>query len=111
MAKISEIGGKRVPFLRSSVWRMALGMKHLTTHWQVGDGREQALADQVTAATPGDLDDAIRAVDDFCYPQSVMMNVGGDKGEILDAPSGERRRHACSSWAPTADIARCAPCG
>jgi catechol O-methyltransferase len=86
VAKIAEIGGKRIPFLRWSVWRMVLGMKHLTTHWQVGDGREQALADHVTAtATPGDLDDAIRAVDDFCYRQSVMMNVGDEKGEILDS--------------------------
>ena len=24
-------------------------MKHLTTHWQVGDGREEALADHVLA--------------------------------------------------------------
>jgi catechol O-methyltransferase len=86
MPKISEIGGKRIPFLRWSVWRMVLGMKHLTTHWQVGDGREEALADHVIAnAAPGDLDDAIRAVDDFCYRESVMMNVGDEKGEILDA--------------------------
>jgi catechol O-methyltransferase len=86
VAKLSEIGGRRVPFLRWSVWRMVLGMKHLTTHWQVGDGREQALANHVTAtATPGDLDGAIRAVDDFCYGQSVMMNVGDEKGELLDA--------------------------
>jgi catechol O-methyltransferase len=86
VSKLSEIGGRRVPFLRWSVWRMVLGMKHLTTHWQVGDGREQALADHVTAtATPGDLDHAIRAVDDFCYRESVMMNVGDEKGEILDA--------------------------
>jgi len=86
MQKISEIGGRRVPFLRWSVWRTVLGVKHLTTHWQVGDGREQALADHVTAtASPGDLDDAIRAVDDFCYRESVMMNVGDEKGELLDA--------------------------
>ena len=86
MPKISEIGGKRVPFLRWSVWRMVLGMRHLTTHWQVGDGREQALADHVSAtATQGDLDGAIRGVDDFCYRESVMMNVGDEKGELLDA--------------------------
>ena len=47
MAKLTEIGGRRVPFLRWSVWRMVFGMKHLTTHWQVGDGREEALADYV----------------------------------------------------------------
>ena len=58
----------------------------LTTHWQVGDGREEALAEHVTStAAPGDLDDAIRAVDDFCYRRSLMMNVGDEKGELLDA--------------------------
>ena len=65
---------------------MVLGMKHLTTHWQVGDGREEALADFVEAeARPGDLDAAIAAVDRFCYERKVMMNVGDEKGAILDA--------------------------
>jgi catechol O-methyltransferase len=84
--KLSEIGGRRLPFLRWSVIRMALGMKHLTTHWQVGDGREEALAAYVDAnAGKGDVDHVISVVDDFCYRQSVMMNVGDEKGEILDA--------------------------
>jgi catechol O-methyltransferase len=83
---LKEIGGKRVPFLRWSFWRMALGARHLKEHWQVGDGREEALAERVTStATPGDLDDAIRAIDEFCYGQSIMMNVGDEKGELLDA--------------------------
>lgn len=86
MSRLSEIGGRRVPFLRWSFWRMAFGFKHLTTHWQVGDGREQALADHVTSTAPkGSLDAAIGAVDDFCYGQSIMMNVGDEKGELLDA--------------------------
>ena len=86
MPRLAEIGGKRLPFLRWSVLRMGLRMKHLTTHWQVGDGREEALAEHVTAsARPGDLDGAIRAVDEFCYGRSIMMNVGDEKGEILDA--------------------------
>ena len=80
----SEIG-RRLPFLRWSVWRMAFGAKNLLTNWQVGDGREEALARHVTAhARRGDLDDAIRAVDDFCYREAIMMNVGDEKGEILD---------------------------
>jgi catechol O-methyltransferase len=84
--RLTEIGGKRLPFLRWSFVRMGLGLKHLTTHWQVGDGREEALAAHVTStAAPGDLDDAIRAVDEFCYRESIMMNVGDEKGEILDA--------------------------
>ena len=83
--KLTEIGGKRLPFLRWSAVRMMLGMRHVTTHWQVGDGREEALAAYVERhARPGDLEDAIRAVDEFCYQQSVMMNVGDEKGAILD---------------------------
>ncbi len=86
MARLLELGGKRLPFLRWSFLRMVLGTKRLTTEWQVGDGREQALGDHVLAnARAGDLDDAIRAVDEFCYEQSFMMNVGDEKGEILDA--------------------------
>jgi catechol O-methyltransferase len=84
--KLSEIGGRRLPFLRWSFVRMVLGMKKLTSEWQVGDGREAALADYVVAnARPGDLDDAIRAVDEFCYEQKFMINVGDEKGAILDA--------------------------
>src|SRR4051812_11423439 len=65
---------------------MAVGTRHLLKHWQVGDGRELALAGDVTSnAAPGDVDDAIRTIDEFCYGQSIMMNVGDEKGEILDA--------------------------
>ena len=39
-----EIGGKRLPFLRWSVLRMLFGMRRLMRDWQVGDGREEALA-------------------------------------------------------------------
>jgi catechol O-methyltransferase len=85
MTKLSEIGGKRLPFLRWSVVRMILGARHLVTKWQVGDGREEALARHVAAhAREGDVGDVIRAIDDFCYHQSLMMNVGDEKGEILD---------------------------
>ena len=85
MARLAEIGGRRIPFLRWSVWRMILGAKNLRTHWQVGDGREAALERHVVSrAAPVDVDDAIRAIDAFCYGQSVMMNVGDEKGEILD---------------------------
>jgi catechol O-methyltransferase len=84
--RLSEIGGRRLPFLRWSALRMVLGMRHLTSHWQVGDGREEALADYVVTETrAGDLDAAIAAVDRFCYERSVMMNVGDEKGAILDA--------------------------
>jgi catechol O-methyltransferase len=84
--RLSEIGGRRLPVLRWSFIRMMLGSKRLTTEWQVGDGREEALAQYVTSnAAPGDLDSAIATVDEFCYAQSFMINVGDEKGELLDA--------------------------
>ena len=56
MRDILEIGGRRLPFLRWSVLRMALGGRNLLKNWQVGDGREEALAEYVVAnARPGDL--------------------------------------------------------
>jgi catechol O-methyltransferase len=85
MRNILEIGGKRLPFLRWSVLRLLLGQRKLTRDWQVGDGREEALAKYVVAnARPGDIDDVIRVIDDFCLNRSVMINVGDEKGEILD---------------------------
>jgi catechol O-methyltransferase len=77
---------KKIPFLRWSFWRMAFGMKHLLTRWQVGDGREARLADYVEArARRGDAADAIRIVDEYCYNQSFLINIGDEKGLILDA--------------------------
>jgi catechol O-methyltransferase len=85
MRRLSEIGGRRLPFLRWSFLRLALSGKRLTTEWQVGDGREQALADYVAEhARPGDPDDVIRVIDEFCYERSFMINVGDEKGKILD---------------------------
>ena len=86
MTRASELGGKRLPFLRWSLVRMLLGMRRLTTEWQVGDGRELALARYLEAeARHGDLHDAIRVIDDFAYRRSFLINVGDEKGEILDA--------------------------
>jgi len=77
---------RRFPFLRWSFIRMGLGMKRLTTEWQVGDGREEALRDYVLAEVPaGDLDAAIAGVDEFAYNRKFLINVGDEKGEILDA--------------------------
>jgi catechol O-methyltransferase len=38
----------------------------------------------VANASRGDPDDVIRVIDDFCLNRSVMINVGDEKGEILD---------------------------
>ena len=85
MRSLLEIGGRRLPMLRWSAVRMVVGMRKLAREWQVGDGREAALEEFVLShARAVDLDDAIRAVDEFCETRSVMMNVGDEKGEILD---------------------------
>ncbi len=86
MPTLVEIGGRRLPFLRWSFLRLIVGIKRLTTEWQVGDGREEALATHVTShARAGDVDDVIRVVDEFCYTRSYMINVGDEKGALLDA--------------------------
>lgn len=78
--------GKRFPFARWSFLRMAIGMRRLTKEWQVGDGREAALQRYVLAnARPGDLEDAIRTIDRFAYDESFLINVGDEKGALLDA--------------------------
>jgi catechol O-methyltransferase len=76
----------RLPvFFRWSFIRMLLGMKRLLREWQVGDGREEAAARWVVAHAPaGDLDAVIRAVDEFAYKHKFLINVGDEKGAILD---------------------------
>jgi catechol O-methyltransferase len=83
---VRESVGKRFPFARWSVLRMGLGARGLLKNWQVGDGREAALQRYVLGnARPGDLDDAIRAIDRFAYSKSFLINVGDEKGALLDA--------------------------
>ncbi|HSV37799.1 MAG TPA: O-methyltransferase [Nocardioidaceae bacterium] len=86
MRRITELGGRRAPFLRWSALRMVFGGRSLLKNWQVGDGREQALFEYVEKhASRGDATDVVRVIDEFCYRQSIMMNVGDEKGELLDA--------------------------
>jgi catechol O-methyltransferase len=85
MPGLIEQAGRRFPFLRWSVLRLMLA-RNLTREWQVGDGREQALGEYVAEhARQGDIDDVIRVIDEFCYRRSFMINVGDEKGELLDA--------------------------
>ncbi|MFD6159745.1 O-methyltransferase [Nocardia sp. NPDC060256] len=75
----------RLPFLRWSIIRMGLGMGSLLRTGQVGDGRERALLEHVRAtATAGDPDSVLAAIDDFARNRSLLMNVGDEKGLILD---------------------------
>ncbi|GFG48917.1 SAM-dependent methyltransferase [Mycolicibacterium agri] len=77
---------RRLPFLRPSVWRLGLGMRRFVKTGQIGDGREEACAAYVEAnARRGDLDDVLAAVDTFATQKAMLVNVGDEKGELLDA--------------------------
>jgi catechol O-methyltransferase len=77
---------QRVPFLRWSFWRLAIGARNITKTGQIGDGREAAAADYVVAnARQGDIDDVIATIDKYAYEKSFLINIGDEKGELLDA--------------------------
>jgi catechol O-methyltransferase len=80
---------QRVPLLRWSFWRMTLTMgvlRNAGRTGQIGDGREAAAADYVLShARQGDIDDVLAAFDTFAYHKSLLMNIGDEKGRLLDA--------------------------
>jgi catechol O-methyltransferase len=80
---------QRIPLLRWSVWRLAVGARNITTTGQIGDGREAAAADYVIGnARRGDIDDVLATIDRFAYEKSMLINVGDEKGALLDAAVG-----------------------
>jgi catechol O-methyltransferase len=77
---------RRLPFLRSSFWRLAVSMPHFVRTGQIGDGREEACAAYVEAnAQRGDVDDVLATIDTFATEMSMLVNVGDEKGALLDA--------------------------
>lgn len=71
--------------LRWSFWRMVAGQHNLPVTGQIGDGREAALTDFVLdQARPGDIDDVLATIDRFAYTKSFLVNVGDEKGILLD---------------------------
>ncbi|OBB29058.1 SAM-dependent methyltransferase [Mycolicibacterium peregrinum] len=77
---------QRVPLLRWSFWRLALGSRNLTRTGQIGDGREGAAVRYVLAnARRGDIDDVLATIDRYAYTESFLINVGDEKGKLLDA--------------------------
>ncbi len=77
---------QRLPLLRWSVWRLALGGRTFARTGQFGDGREAAAAEYVEShARRGDVDDVLAAIDRFAYEKSILINVGDEKGALLDA--------------------------
>lgn len=76
---------RRLP-LRWSLVRTGLAIRRFNTTGQVGDGRESAAADYVeTHARPGDVDDVLATIDRYAYDKSFLVNVGDEKGALLDA--------------------------
>ncbi|WP_036466749.1 O-methyltransferase [Mycobacterium genavense] len=76
---------RRVPLLRWSVWRMAAGIHNISTTGQIGDGREAAAVDYVVNnARAGDIDDVLATIDKFAYEKAILINVGDEKGLLLD---------------------------
>lgn len=72
--------------MRWSVVRMGIGMRSYNSTGQFGDGREAATVDYVlNHARAGDVDDVLTAIDKFAYEKSMLINVGDEKGELLDA--------------------------
>ena len=72
--------------LRWSVLRTGAGIRKFNTTGQLGDGREAAAADYVEAnARRGDIDDVLSAIDRYAYEKSFLVNVGDEKGVLLDA--------------------------
>jgi len=76
----------RLPILRWSLLRTGLAIRRFNSTGQVGDGREAAAADYVEAeARRGDVDDVLAVIDRFAYEKSFLVNVGDEKGALLDA--------------------------
>ena len=77
---------QHLPLLRWSVLRTGIGIRNFTKTGQIGDGREAAAADYVEAnARRGDVDSVLAAVDEYAYAKSFLVNIGDEKGELLDA--------------------------
>ncbi len=77
---------RHIPFLRWSFLRVVTATRSLTTTGQIGDGREAAAVDYVLShARAGDIDDVLARLDEFAYEQSLLINIGDEKGVLLDA--------------------------
>lgn len=78
--------GQRFPLLRWSVIRTGIGIRNFNRTGQIGDGREAAAADYVEAnARRGDIDDVLATIDEYAYAKSFLVNIGDEKGAVLDA--------------------------
>lgn len=90
----------RFPFLRWSFWRLAIGLPSILRTGQVGDGREADAVQYVLShARAGDLDDVIATIDRFARQESLLINVGDEKGLLLDAAVRRSMRNSAAGLA------------
>jgi catechol O-methyltransferase len=76
----------RLPLLRWSLLRTGIGIRNFNRTGQIGDGREEAAAEYVEAhARRGDIDDVVATLDEYAYSKSFLVNIGDEKGRLLDA--------------------------
>jgi catechol O-methyltransferase len=77
---------QRIPIARWSFLRLMARSRNIVTTGQIGDGREAAAVEYVLKhARPGDVDDVLATIDRFAYEKSFLINVGDEKGALLDA--------------------------
>ncbi len=61
-------------------------LRNIPETGQTGDGREAAAVDYVLEQVdPGDIDGVLAALDDFARKKALLINVGDQKGPLLDA--------------------------
>lgn len=66
--------------------RLAAGMPSFVRTGQIGDGREAACAAYVEShAARGDIADVLATIDRFAYQEAMLVNIGDEKGRLLDA--------------------------
>uniref|UniRef100_A0A0D6QYE2 catechol O-methyltransferase n=1 Tax=Araucaria cunninghamii TaxID=56994 RepID=A0A0D6QYE2_ARACU len=69
-----------------SFLKAVFNMNELVVSGQAGDGREQKLVEHVLkTAEKGNPSSVISAIDEYAKNTSWLMNIGDDKGPILDA--------------------------
>lgn len=77
---------QRVVFPVRQAIGMARGIGTFTRTGQFGDGREAAVRDHVLAtAEQGDPESVLDAIDTFARTRNNLVNVGDEKGLLLDA--------------------------
>ncbi|NNH68737.1 O-methyltransferase [Nocardia uniformis] len=85
------MGGTTIRWLLRAV-ETAVRLPTFARTGQFGDGREAAVRDRVLARIPaGDPDAVLAAMDDFARHSSMLVNVGDEKGLILDAAVSRTR--------------------